>query len=33
MSVYKRGETYWYKFLFQGRLIRLSFRALPKIRR
>ena len=24
MSVYKRGQTYWYKFLFEGQLIRES---------
>lgn len=30
MSVYKRGETYWYKFLFQGQLIRESARTNSK---
>jgi hypothetical protein len=24
MSVYKRGGTYWFKFLFQGQVIRES---------
>src|SRR5579863_5193890 len=30
MSVYKRGETYWFKFLFQGQLIRESARTNSK---
>src|SRR5229473_1082901 len=30
MSVYKRGRTYWYKFLFQGQLIRESARTNSK---
>jgi hypothetical protein len=30
MSVYKRGQTYWYKFLFQGRLIRDSAKTNSK---
>jgi integrase len=30
MSVYKRGQTYWYKFLFQGQLIRESARTNSK---
>jgi hypothetical protein len=24
MSIYKRGEVYWYKFMWQGRLVRES---------
>ncbi len=24
MAIYKRGKTYWYKFMFQGRLVRES---------
>src|ERR1700745_1496226 len=24
MSIYKRGDVYWYKFMWQGRLIRES---------
>src|SRR5262252_861006 len=24
MSIYKRGEVYWYKFMWQGKLIRES---------
>jgi hypothetical protein len=30
MSVYKRGETYWFKFLFQGQLIRESAKSNSK---
>jgi len=30
MSVYKRGETYWFKFLFQGQLIRESAKTNSK---
>src|ERR1700730_10938278 len=30
MAVYKRGETYWYKFLFQGQLIRESAKTNSK---
>jgi integrase len=30
MSVYKRGGTYWYKFLFQGQLIRESTKTNSK---
>jgi integrase len=30
MGVYKRGETYWFKFLFQGQLIRESARTNSK---
>jgi hypothetical protein len=30
MSVYKRGQTYWYKFLFQGQLIRDSAKTNSK---
>jgi integrase len=30
MSVYKRGQTYWYKFLFQGQLIRESAKTNSK---
>src|SRR6266851_1648402 len=30
MSVYKRGRTYWYKFLFQGQLIRDSAKTNSK---
>jgi hypothetical protein len=30
MSVYKRGETYWFKFLFQGQQIRESARTNSK---
>jgi len=30
MSVYKRGETYWFKFLFQGQLIRDSAKTNSK---
>jgi hypothetical protein len=30
MSVYKRGETYWFKFLSQGQLIRESARTNSK---
>ena len=30
MSVYKRGETYWFKFLFQGQQIRESARTTSK---
>jgi hypothetical protein len=30
MSVYKRGETYWYKFLFHGQLIRDSAKTNSK---
>jgi integrase len=30
MGVYKRGDTYWYKFLFQGQLIRESARTNSK---
>jgi integrase len=30
MSVYKRGRTYWFKFLFQGQLIRESARTNSK---
>jgi hypothetical protein len=30
MSVYKRGRTYWYKFLFQGQLIRDSAKSNSK---
>lgn len=30
MSVYKRGQTYWYKFLFQGQLIRESAKTSSK---
>ena len=30
MSVYKRGQTYWYKFLFQGQLIRQSAKTNSK---
>jgi integrase len=30
MGVYKRGETYWYKFLFQGQLIRESAKTNSK---
>ena len=30
MSVYKRGQTYWYKFLFRGQLIRESARTSSK---
>jgi integrase len=30
MSVYKRGGTYWFKFLFQGQLIRESARTNSK---
>lgn len=24
MSIYKRGEVYWYKFMWQGRMVRES---------
>jgi hypothetical protein len=24
MSIYKRGEVYWYKFMWQGKLVRES---------
>jgi NAD-dependent DNA ligase len=24
MAVYKRGETYWYKFVFNGKIVRVS---------
>ena len=24
MSIYKRGNTYWYKFMWNGRLVRES---------
>jgi integrase len=30
MSVYKRGQTYWFKFLFQGQLIRESAKTNSK---
>src|SRR5208282_1981631 len=30
MGVYKRGQTYWYKFLFQGQLIRESAKTNSK---
>ncbi len=30
MSVYKRGATYWYKFVFQGQLIRESAKTNSK---
>jgi hypothetical protein len=30
VGVYKRGETYWFKFLFQGQLIRESARTDSK---
>ena len=30
MGVYKRGETYWFKFLFQGQLIRESAKTNSK---
>jgi hypothetical protein len=30
MSVYKRGETYWFKFLFQGQSIRESAKTNSK---
>jgi integrase len=30
MSVFKRGETYWFKFLFQGQLIRESAKTNSK---
>jgi integrase len=30
MSVYKRGQAYWYKFLFQGQLIRESAKTNSK---
>jgi len=30
MSVYKRGQTYWYKFLFQGQLMRDSAKTNSK---
>jgi hypothetical protein len=29
-DVYKRGQTYWYKFLFQGQLIRDSAKTNSK---
>jgi hypothetical protein len=31
MGVYKRGQTYWYKFLFEGQLIRESAETNSKI--
>jgi hypothetical protein len=30
MGVYKRGQTYWYKFLFQGQPIRESAKTNSK---
>ena len=24
MSIYKRGDVYWYKFMWQGRMVRES---------
>lgn len=30
MSVYKRSQTYWFKFLFQGQLIRESAKTNSK---
>ena len=30
MSVFKRGQTYWFKFLFQGQLIRETARTNSK---
>jgi hypothetical protein len=30
VGVYKRGETYWFKFLFQGQLIRESAKTNSK---
>jgi len=30
MSVYKRGQTYWFKFLFQGQLVRESAKSNSK---
>jgi hypothetical protein len=30
MSVYKRGETYWFKFLFQRQVIRESAKTNSK---
>ncbi len=30
MSAYKRGQTYWYKFLFQGQLIHESAKTNSK---
>ena len=26
MSIYKRGEVYWYKFMWQGKLVRESMK-------
>ena len=30
MSVYKRGQTYWYKFRFEGQVIRESAKTNSK---
>jgi hypothetical protein len=32
MAIYKRGDTYWYKFMWNGRRIRESAKTIHSLR-